>query len=101
MKFSSKIAEHLTLFIQEIGENCYLIHQNNHFKVGSRKQGPFWTGNFSCNFRDDERKCSCSKFVFFIKELDEVKDKIVFFDCYIYGKLLVRLLFIWTWFYFK
>jgi hypothetical protein len=88
MKFSSKIAELLSSFIQQIGESCYLNHQNNHFKVGSRKQGPFWTGNFRFNFRDKERKCTCSEFVFNIKELDEDKDKLVFFDCYIFGKFL-------------
>ena len=49
IKFSSKIAERLTSFIQEIGESCFLNYQSNHFKVGSRKQGAFWTGKFNCN----------------------------------------------------
>ncbi len=88
MKFSSKIAEHLTKFIQEIGENCYLNHKSNHFRVGTRKQSAFWSGKFSCNYRDIESEVSCSEFVFNIKELDEDKDKVVFFDCYIFGKLL-------------
>ena len=89
IKFSSKIAERLTSFIQEIGESCFLNHQSNHYKVGSRKQGAFWTGKFNCNFRDPERKFSCSEFLFIIKELDEDKDKLVFFDCYIFGKFFI------------
>ena len=88
IKFSSTIANYLSVFIQQVGQVCFLTHQTNHFKAGTRKDGPFWQGKFNCNFKDIEHNVTCASFLFKILDLDESQDKYVNFECYIIGKLI-------------
>ena len=85
-KFQSGIAKYLSLLIQNVGEVCYLSHDTNNFKVGTRKSGPFWRGKFYCNYQDLECELSCARYLFEISQLEEEKEYFVFFDCYISGE---------------